>query len=250
MILTGKLDKLDSAFKAAMLKNKLIAKEARSAKDPALYTRENQKSNMAKTKTEVINTTAEMKQIFIENIKESHENLNKYYKRERSENSNYHFMRAERINQARSLEEGREIYRRQLNRMDPETRQKHRFAYDDSLAELAARLEPEAGFMVEDTIDEYRPAVEKAYITESKVALEMFKQFPTLEAAIQTNLTDIENGEEPTSFKWAQIINEMKVNAIRNIIGAEEPKGEAKQAALKINPYADEPAEEEAEVSV
>jgi regulatory protein YycH of two-component signal transduction system YycFG len=237
----AKLDKLASAFEKAIAKNKVIEQAARSAKDPALYTRENRRINLDETKKEVAAASAELRQKFLDDIKAANEKIDKYYQRTRAGNDPYNFMRAERINQAKTMEEGEDIYRRQLNRMDSESRQKYRFAYDDALEELQARLEPAAVSRVEKVIDEYRTNTEKAHIDEAKLTMAMFNQFPTLSAAIEMNLNDLENGEEPAAFQWAQILNEIKVNAIRNIYGTVKPE-------MAINPYLTEAQEPAAEI--
>jgi len=247
MSLVANLTKLDYVFKEAIKKNQVIEKEARAAKDPALFKSENRKNVTKALKTELDKITDETKNILINDVKSAHERLDKYYKTERAGSDSYHFLRAERINQAKTLEEGQAIYKRHLERMTADDRLKHRFAYDDALYELQARIEPHAGFMVEETINEYRSGVELAYIYDTKIALEIFNQFPTLEAAIKMQLQSVEEGSDPGHLNWAGIVNDIKNNAKRNIYGQPEAEGEAKQAKLQINPY--DEAEEAAAVS-
>ncbi len=232
MTLSANISKLSSVFDLAARQIKKVQDEAPQAKDPDTYIAKNKETIIKKLKSELSEIKAERQQILQKEWQDSQEKLNKHYGRERASRDSYHFLRAERILQAKDLDEAKTIYRRQLDRMTPEDRQRHRFSYDDALYELQAKASPGTEAIVEKVIDEYRNGLEVVYLTQSKIDYEIYKNSNILDSAITMAIGDIEKGTG-SSMPWAQIVNDIKENAKNNVLGNIQVKTEKGQELKK-----------------
>ncbi len=239
MTLSANISKLQSEFKSAMQAYQKINEESRAAQNPDEYKKINKKKVAEKFKENMNELREERKQLFYEDVAHAQEKLNNYYQKERAGRDSYHFLRAERILQAKDLDEAKTIYRRQLDRMTPEERQKHRFSYDDALSELQAKVAPEAGPLVEDVINEYRSGIELAHLTSAKVAQEVYNQLPALENFINMSIEDVLEGEEPPKLNFAEVVNDIKDNARKNIAGQAEADKQANPVQSEVDQLVD-----------
>ena len=238
MSLVNNLEKLSGAFTKAAVTNKKIEAESRSAKNPGLYRTENMRKNIETLESEIAEIKTNIKTIMIEDVQKAFHRLDDYYKSERGEDAGHHFLRSQRIENAKDLESGIAAYKRSLDRMPTADRKRFRYVYDDALQELQARVEPHAGYTVEEVIDGYRDGLELSYIAESKISMAVFNQIQTLNTAIEMQLQSVKEGNEPATYSWAQIISEIRMNAKNNVYGPQEPEGELKAAVQ--NPYDEE----------
>jgi len=244
MSLVANLDKIGSSIKTAEMLIDKIRQDSKAALNPKDFVIENSKKVVATARKDIEQASTERSKIFLSDIAKQRDRLESYFKSRRPRNETLQFLRAERIFQANSIEEAIAIYRRNIGRMSKEDQETCRPIYDDALLEYIARVEPEAAYLGESAIDEFRSDQEKHYLQELKIAHEIFQNSKIIDVQIEEQLTALERGETPAYYDWPAVINEIRENAKHNISGAELP------VESKVNPYDDEPTEEEAEVSV
>jgi len=219
----------DSLETAGLLLDK-IKTDSKAAINPQQYVAENKTKTVQQLRNSLDELNTERRKILISEISKHKNRLDDYTKKQKPDNQVLQFMRAERINNAKSAEEAISIYKRQLDRMSDDERNKARFIYDDALHEYIAREEPSAVYRVEQTIDEYRNDIEKNYIQELKIAHEINENSKIIDAQIEEQIKAMQEGETPALFDWARIVNEIKENAKYAVRGPEANK-------IDLNPY-------------
>jgi len=219
----------DSLETAGLLLDK-IKTDSKAAINPQQYVAENKTKTVQQLRNSLDELNTERRKILISEISKHKNRLDDYTKKQKPDNQVLQFMRAERINNAKSAEEAIQIYRRQLDRMSDDERNKARFIYDDALNEFIAREEPAAIHMVEEAIDDYRGDIEKHYIEELKIAHEINEQSKIINSQIESQVQAMQEGETPANFNWAQIVNEINENAKYAIRGPQKTN-------INLNPY-------------
>lgn len=241
MSLVANLDKIATSIKTAETLVEKIKQDSRAALNPKQFINENSKKVVAAARKDIEQASLERSKIFLGDISKQRDRLESYIKSRRPKNETLQFLRAERINQAKDIEEAISIYKRNIGRMSKEDQEACRPIYDDSLLEYVARVEPEAAYLAEGAIDEFRTDIEKHYIEELKIAHEIFQNSKIIDSQIEEQLKALERGESPINFDWPKVVNQIRENAKHNIRGVELPQ------ELKINPYDEGTEEVEAE---
>jgi hypothetical protein len=241
--LISNLENMADVLKTAKLLIDKITADSKAATNPKEYIQANKIKVLQKTKAELEQSKTERAKILMGDIIKQQERLAKYMERNRPKNETMLFMKAERINQAKNVDEAISIYKRGLDRMTPSDREASRPIFDEALQEYIARTEPAAAFRAEEVINEYRSDIEKHYIEELKIAHEIREQSKILDAQIENQVQALEEGKDPTVFNWPQIVNEINDNAKHAIRGPEPVP------AFQINPYDTEAEAEPAEAA-
>jgi hypothetical protein len=241
--LIANLENVAGVLRTAELMVDKIKSESKAAMDPKQYTKENTIKTVKETRAKIDGLATERAKILLSELAEKRARLDHYLKPERTGQEQQHFWRSERIARAKTAEEAAEIYKRNLDRLSKSDQQKHRYIYDDSLYETIAQLEPAAAHLAELAIDPYRSDIERSYIQGVKVQHEIYQQSKVIDTAIEEQLQALEQGKAPVHFNWAQIVNEIRSNALHNVTGPEP------LPTFKINPYDTEAEAEPAEAA-
>lgn len=224
------LNKVADSLETASLLLDKIKTDSKAAINPKEYVTENKNKIVQQLRKSIDEFNTERKKILISEISKHKNRLDDYTKKQKPDNQVLQFMRAERINNAKSVEEAIGTYRRLLDRMSDDERNKARFIYDDALHEYIAREEPSAFYRAEQTIDEYRNDIERHHIQELKIAHEINENSKIIDAQIEEQIKAMQEGETPANFDWARIVNEINENAKYKVRGPQSVK-------IDLNPY-------------
>jgi hypothetical protein len=236
------MEKAQSIIETTKQLHDKIKADSKAALNPGMYIKENTEKLAKAARQRLAENSRERQQLFIKDIREQKNRLDGYTKREKTGQEQIHMIRSQRIERAQTAEEAAKIYKRNVERLSEAEREKLRWIYDDALEEAICQVEPEAAFMGEQAIDEFRNDIEKHYREKIKIAFEIFKQAPEIDALINEQIEALEAGEDPVSYPWAEVVNEIMTNARRNV------KGPEPLPTMSINPY-DAEAEENSEAA-
>jgi hypothetical protein len=235
------MEAAESIIKTTKLLQDKIKADSKAALNPKMFIQENTEKLVKTARKQLAENSVERQKIFLKDMQEQKTKLDNYIKRERTGQEQIHMIRSQRIERAKTAEEAAAIYRRNVDRLSESEREKHRWIYDDALEEAIAQVEPEAAFIGEQTIDQYRGDIEKHYREGIKIAFEIFKQAPEIDALVNEQIEALAAGEEPVNYPWAKVVNEILENARQNVRGPEP------LPTFKINPYDTEGEAEAAE---
>ena len=237
MSILANLEKAEAILKNGEALINGIKAESRAAVNPKTFIQENTNKIVGKVRKDLAENATERSKILLSNCFKAQSKLEAYTKPSRTGLETLHFMTAERITRASSLEDALASYKRQVSRLSASELKDLRYVYDGALFEAVAIFEPAAEFRADQAIDAFRSDTEKAYREDVKLEVEVFQQLKEIDALIESQVAELEAGEKPVHYSWAQVLNEARENARLNIQVA-SPMPE-----LKVNPYDSESEE-------
>jgi hypothetical protein len=235
------MEAAESIIKTTKLLQDKIKADSKAALNPKMFIQENTEKLVKTARKQLAENSVERQKIFLKDMQEQKAKLDNYIKRERTGQEQIHMIRSQRIERAKTAEEAAAIYKRNVDRLSESEREKHRWIYDDALEEAIAQVEPEAAFIGEQAIDSFRNDIERHYRENIKIAFEIFKQAPEIDALINEQIETLAAGEEPVNYPWAEVVNEILANAQRNV------RGPSPMPEIAVNPYDSETEAAEAE---
>lgn len=228
----AKVNDIDSMIRSAQAEIKKITKEARTAKDPALFERENRAAVIGKLEKTIQAELIEVKTLLLADMlaaKTAEKDLRKNMRISPAERAMHSNRSGRHISTAKSPEEARQIFCRLVGGLSGDDKI-HAVEYRQELVEYHHRHAPHEMPFCDQVIYSTMDTTEKQAAQKARIAGHLFKQNEVINNLVLQQVEDLKNDGSCTAYDWNAVID----TTINQALG--KPKNETQpeiEAALQ-----------------